>query len=164
MSELPIERAASLFHFWQGVNWRNHNTFNEELANISITDFHRKQLGESNWQVRYLTNQVTKAYIDESDLNMAKEILRRKCLVGLISQKEESIARFEKYFGWHLNNEADKECLNNKVQWDWKLKYPHEAVVEGSEVWNLIAAQNQYDLELYEYAKVLFAEQSALVQ
>ncbi len=160
----PVDRAVSLFYFLQDATWKAEATFDQHLANISITDFYRQKLGESNWLVRYLTNQVTKPYVDERDLNLAKEILRRKCLVGLTSKKEESIARFEKYFGWHLNNEADKKCLDNKLKREWTLKHPHGNVEEGSELWDLIASHNYYDMQLYDYAKILFAQQVTLLQ
>jgi len=159
----PVERAASLFYFLQDVQWRAPQTFNEHLANISIIDFYRNRMGESNWMVRYLTNQATKAYMDESDLKLAKEILRRKCLIGLTTEKDQSFARFEKFFGWRLGSDADQEYLNSKMQWDWSLKHPHEEVQEGTELWKQIASHNQYDMELYEYARVLFAQQTVLL-
>ena len=158
----PVERAVSLFYFFQDVVWKAPNSFNENLANIDISDFFRQRLGESNWQVRYLTNQVTKPFVDESDLKLAKEILRRKFVIGLVTDKEESFNRFQTYFGWKLKKKKDKECLKNKLDWDWSLQHPHKAIPEGSDLWNLIATHNQYDMQLYEYARFLFSEQSAL--
>ncbi len=159
----PVMRAASLFYFLQDVQWKAKKTYNEELANISIHDFFKRKMGESNWLVRYLSNQVTKPYIDETDLKLAKEILRRKVFVGLTSEREASFNRFQKVFGWNLKSQADVECLNNRLQWDWALKHPHQIVKEGTELWDLILAHNKYDVELFEYAKVLFQEQGALV-
>lgn len=159
MMRHPVMRAASLFYFLQDTQWKS----NKELANISIQDYFKRKLGESNWQVRFLTNQVTKPYIDENDLKLAKEILRRKIFVGLTSEREASFNRFQKLFGWNLQNQADVECLNNHLQWDWALKHPHQLVEEGTEVWDLISAHNKYDVELFEYAKILFQEQEALL-
>jgi hypothetical protein len=59
----PVERGTSLFHFLQDIHWRAPETFDHILANINIDDFFRQRMGESNWQVRYLTNQVTKPFM-----------------------------------------------------------------------------------------------------
>jgi hypothetical protein len=159
----PVDRATSLFYFMQDVVWRAPESFNQDLANISIEDFYKRRMGESNWQVRYLTDQTTKAFIDEVDLKRAKEILRRKFLVGLTSEKEKSFERFEKFFGWQLTNDIDRECVLKRMGWDWSMRHPHQVIQEGTETWNLIAAQNQYDMQLYEYAEALFAQQSVLI-
>jgi len=39
-----------------------------------------------------------------------------------------------------------------------------EKVEEGSEIWNLLAAQNQFDLQLYGYIESLFKEQASFVE
>ena len=59
----PVERGTSLFHFLQDIHRRAPETFDHILANINIDDFFRQRMGESNWQVRYLTNQVTKPFM-----------------------------------------------------------------------------------------------------
>ena len=69
-------------------------------------------------------------------------------MIGLITNKEESFARFQHDFGWQMKNEADSQCLKNKLQWDWSLKHPHDPVNEGSDTWKLIAVHYQYDVEL----------------
>ena len=133
--------------------------------NISIENFFLKSLGENNWHVRYLTNQLTKAFVDENDFKLAKEIMRRKVLVGLLSDKDESFARFSKQFKWSSSDPQVNECQTRKLQWDWSLRNPHEVeVLEGNRLWQLISGQNKYDMQLYEYAKVLFEEQRQLFQ
>ena len=111
-----------------------------------------------------MTNQITKGQIDRNDLELAKEILRKKCLVGLLSEKGESLSRFERYFGWKLKTEADNECHERKIQWDWPFKHRHPTVEEGTDLWDFILRTNQYDMELYDYAQLLFREQSVMFQ
>ena len=83
--------------------------------------------------------------------------------VPVITEKEESMERFNQRFGWKLNNNKDKECQSRRLQWDWSLRNPHEVeVLKGDRLWDLISGQNKYDLKLYEYAQVLFDEQSKL--
>ncbi|GFH51283.1 hypothetical protein CTEN210_07760 [Chaetoceros tenuissimus] len=161
----PVDRMVSMFYFMQDNVWKKPTTFNAELANISIENFFVKSLGENNWHVRYLTNQLTKAFVDENDFKLAKEIMRRKVLVGLLSDKDESFARFSKQFKWSSSDPQVNECQTRKLQWDWSLRNPHEVeALEGNRLWELISGQNKYDMQLYEYAKVLFEEQRQLFQ
>jgi len=160
----PIERAVSLFHFVQDTHWRNKQTFQQDLADLTIEDYFRGGIAENNWMTRFLTGELIKGELDEYDLDLAKEILRRKCLVGLLKEKGESFARVETYFGWHLKSEADRECHEKKLDWLWPLKHRHEDVQEGTELWDLIMRQNVYDVQLYEYAQLLFKEQAQFFQ
>ena len=158
----PVERAVSLFHYLQDTQWRRSSTKNLDLANIKIEEFFKGGLAENNWMTRFLSNQLTKGQLEESDLDLAKEVLRRKCLVGLLKEKGQSFARFEKYFGWKFGANSDGECHEKKLQWAWPLKHRHEEVEEGTELWDLVIRQNEFDMELYEYAKILFMEQEAI--
>lgn len=161
----PVDRLVSMFYFMQDTVWKNKDTYNKELANISIENFFLKQLGENNWHVRFLTNQLTKSYVDEDDFKLAKEILRRKALIGILGEKDESFDRFAKHFGWKPKRGRDLDCQQRKLQWDWSLRHPHEVeVLEGNRLWNLISGQNSYDIRLYEYAQQLFKEQAQIFQ
>lgn len=111
---------------------------------------------------RFLSNERTKALTDY-ELDVAKEVLRRKTLVGLLSEKGESLSRFFRYFGWdHLVGDGQQDCLEKNLDWNWPLKHRHETYDEGTETYDLIAKQNFYDLQLYDYARELFREQGRL--
>ena len=43
----------------------------------------------------------------------------------------------------------------------WPNRKDHEGVEGGSLVWGLLERQNAFDVELYEYAKIIFHEQAA---
>lgn len=109
---------------------------------------------------RFLTNQLAKGELVEEDLELAKHILKRKFLIGLLEEKAESFKRFQKYFGWKA---PDESCIEKKIEWTWPMKHRHSPVKNGSEAWNLIHAQNIYDMKLYEYAKELFVEQQSFI-
>lgn len=161
----PVDRMVSMFYFMQDNVWKAEMTYSKELAEISIENFFLKRMGENNWHVRFLTNQLTKAYVDENDFKLAKEVLRRKVLVGLMSEKDESFDRYTKQFGWEARDGKAKECQMRRLQWDWSLRHPHEVeVLEGNRLWSLISGQNEYDMKLYEYAQYLFEEQRQLFQ
>lgn len=125
-----------------------------------LLGFYELGLAENNWMVRFLTNQLTKPELTTDDLDMAKQVLEEKFLVGLIDEKSQSLDRFQKYFGWLP---SDSNCIRNKVEWSWPMKHHHVSVEEGSEAWDLISAQNTFDISLYEFAKEVFALQESLL-
>jgi hypothetical protein len=125
-----------------------------------LQGFYEQGLAENNWMTRFLTNQITKSELTNDDLNVAKQILKDKFLVGLIEKKSQSIDRFQKYFGWIA---SDENCIRNKVEWSWPMKHRHDSVEEGSEAWDLISAQNTFDIMLYDYAKELFVQQESSI-
>jgi len=157
----PVDRAASLFHYTQDTVWRRNNV--KQYKNIPILDYFKSGLGESNWMTRFLTNNLRKELTND-DLDIAKEILRRKCLIGLASHKSESFERFQVYFKWNIPDGEAQEYLDKKLNWAWPLKHRHDLVEEGNDVWNAIVAMNQYDMQLYSYAQQLFQEQASLFQ
>lgn len=152
----PVDRAASLFYFIQETQWKQPETRNDQFSDITIQKFYKQGFAENNWMTRFLTNELTKGELDDNDLNIAKEILRKKCLVGLLEEKGETLERIQKYFGWRPKNEEDQNCLEKKLEWTWPMKHKHPKVEHDSRAWRLIAAANKYDMKLYEYAKELF--------
>ena len=157
----PVHRAVSLFHFIQDTVWRRQETFDKVLSKITIDEYYKGGMGENNWMTRFLSNEHT-SEIDEGHLEVAKAIIRQKCLVGLMDEKSDSLARFEAYFGWKLRSEAERECHDKKLNWAWPLKHRHDDVEEGSDLWNLIAEHNKYDVLLYEFAEQLYREQGKM--
>jgi hypothetical protein len=160
----PVERAVSLFHFVQDTQWRQRESYRKDLAELSIDEYFKSGLSENNWMTRVLINELTKGELTRDDVNLAKEVMRRKCLIGLLKEKGETFARFERYFGWQLKSEEDKDCHEKKLQWAWPLKHRHDEVEESSTMWDIVMAHNDYDMELYDYATVLFQEQASLFQ
>jgi len=181
----PIQRAASLFYYTQDTNWRRHHV--KQFENINILEYFKSGLGENNWMTRFLSN-TFKRDLTNDDLDIAKEVLRRKCLIGLLSQKADSFDRMQQYF--HIqsratttttssdattrtgiskvavgdNNNESMDCIDKKLNWAWPSKHKHDVVEEGSELWDFIMKNNVYDMELYNYAIVLFKEQAELFQ
>lgn len=158
----PIERAASLFYFIQDTQWKQPDSRNEQFASMSIEEFYEGGFAENNWMTRFLTNELTKGELTEEDLNVAKEVLRQKCLIGLLEQKGETFDRFQRYFGWRPKNGSEEECLAKKLDWAWPMKHRHPPVEKSSDAYGLIRTQNMFDLQLYDYAKQLFKQQEQL--
>lgn len=155
----PIERAASLFYFIQESQWKQPGTRNDQFADMTIEQFYREGFAENNWMTRFLTNELTKGEITENDLNIAKEVLRKKCLVGLLEEKGETFERIHKHFGWRPKDSKGQDCFEKKLNQKWPMKHQHSKIEDGSRAWQLIHAANKFDLRLYDFAKKLFSQQ-----
>ncbi len=160
----PVERAASLFYFLQDTQWKQPNTRNEKLADITIEEFYEQELyaENNNWMTRFLTNELTKRELAENDLEISKAVLRQKCLVGMMEEKSETFERIQMYFKWSPKDEEDQSCLERKMEFAWPMMHDHPMIEENSRAWRLIVNANKFDMRLYAYAKdVLFSEQGS---
>lgn len=98
----------------------------------------------------------------KADLQVAKEILKRKFIIGLYDQIQNSIERFEKFFGWQITDEA-RSCQSNELERESSAHYnkysnrKHPGLTPGA--LDVIKSKSGYDLELFEYAKFMFRHQ-----
>lgn len=151
----PVQRSANMYHYFSKAKWDTR--YNPYLQNITLDQFALSTYVENNYMTRLLLNKPGGA-LSSHDLNTAKEIIRQKCLVGLYDKLEESIERFEKYFHWtgidNLNN--DQDCVNRVLTIGYRKYDIAPLVKQGSNTWDLLYQQNIYDVQLYEFARVLF--------
>ena len=157
----PVERAASVFFDRQKTD--------QYLAGMSLETYasSNEDLDEFNYLVKMLVNKPghTTATLTEEDLDTAKEVLRRKTLIGLLGKKGDSLLRFEQYFGWKYDSAEDKTCAEKVLHWEWKNKGPDRGpVAKGSKLYQDLAERNAFDVELYAYAVRLFDEQGAVLK
>ena len=173
----PVERSASLFYYLSVANWEK--TYRPVYSKMSIEDYAKSSRVEYNWMTRFLSGDLN-GQVTNDHLSIAKEVLRRKCLVGLLEQKEETFRRFYKYLhlddptfltsfssmtiDTHIKNEDyTKSCISRVVFDDWPNRNQHPVLEKDSQVWNILKEKNYFDMQLYEYAKTIFKEQSYLV-
>ena len=154
----PIERAVSMFYYLGYAKWEK--TYDPSLVLYELQDYAKTNQIENNWMVRSLTNKM-EGYLTIQDLEIAKEVLRRKCLIGLMKEKHVSMKRFELFFGW--DEKAKKpgadECEDKLLSWGWPNKHKHPLLEPGTEAYRLLQTKNSLDIQLYEYAKILFVQQ-----
>jgi hypothetical protein len=125
----------------------------------TVEDYAISEFAEDNWLVRFLTNKMTE-HLSRSDLEIAKEILRRKVQVGLLVDVKGSFKRFNKYFGWDkLNLTDDQVRCTEKYLSGGSNANKHDGIKEGGMGWRILRANNLLDLELYEFALQLYEEQ-----
>lgn len=145
----PIERAASVYE--------NHHKSHEQISKMTFEEYAKSKYAENNWMVRYLSGK-TSGEVTNDHLSVAKEVLRRKFVIGLMDQKEESAKRVQQFFApkWDPNGEGMEEGCRSMVVNDVESQ---SSVKEGNQAWNLLVWQNKLDMKLFEYAQQLFAQQ-----
>ena len=157
----PVERAASQF-----LELQKHN---KHFARMSIESYasSRRDQADFNYMTKTLVDKpgLTTRSLTEDDLNAAKEILRRKAVVGLLRDKGDTVLRFERYFGWTYDTADDKTCSEKLLHWEWKNRGEDGGpIAQGSKIYQDLAARNAFDVELYAYAVKLFEEQGAVLR
>ncbi|KAL7484005.1 hypothetical protein ACHAW6_009646 [Cyclotella cf. meneghiniana] len=150
----PVDRAASMFYFLKSMG-------NERLKNMTVYDYAKSDMIENNWMVRILSDAMTGS-IDAVNLETAQLVLKKKFIVGILENKRGSFARFDHYFKWKENPYYEKEfgCIKQIMDEKYTPKHPMR---QGDLSWNLLFEQNRFDMQLYEYAKELFKEQSSYI-
>jgi len=160
----PIERVISLFHYLGTAHWDP--DYDPDLPFISLEMFARShRVDNNNFLIRSLCGLMNAdEEVTAEHLQYAKLLLRTKALVGLWTDKVESLTRFETYFGWKLIGPDAYNCQDKLLTYAWSNKNVHPVVDEGSPAWELLMKKNELDMELYDYAKALFLEQRRIIK
>lgn len=159
----PIDRAISMFSYLQYAEWEP--TFDEQFRTMTLDDYARSELIEDNMLTRILVNKK-RGPLSDSDVTAAADVIRRKILVGLMSNIDASLDRFERFFEWQFHDTVVQEaCRKNVLTLGGNAnKKKTEKPQPGSPTYEALAAKNQYDLRLYSYIQKLFTEQECFVQ
>lgn len=131
----------------------------------SHTLLHRTEFVRDNLLTRTLSGNKY-SILTDADYEVAKEILKRKFIIGLYSNLQESLERFQLFFGWELNAQA-AACQANELQRESTAHYNRFATDAGSKdihpgltddgaALEIIMSKNKIDLMLFDYAKFLF--------
>lgn len=154
----PVDRAVSLFYYLQHATWEK--TYRPEFQNLSLRDFARSR-ADDNYMTRTFRGKTADMPLTRDDLELAKHFLEHYVLVGLTDQIDESIERFAQAFGWDQQSRW-KNCWRRASHGNNRFDHPH--VQPGDDDWNLLAARNEFDLELFRFAQELFVSQDAYFQ
>lgn len=162
MMRHPVDRAVSLFHF-QISHDKNHTAGAHDIDLFSLTKWAHSSQHESNWVTRRLAN-VGDGDLLPIHLEIAKEVLRRFCIIGLLESKYESMNRILQYLNLRFDSDQSIVCKDRILHWGWKNKITYLKVPEESPVYTTLANLNSYDMELYEFAQRLFIHQEKLFE
>ena len=116
-------------------------------------------------QDNFLTRTLSRnrdAPLTHADLDVAKEVLKRKFVVGLYDDFEESVHRFEAFFGWKLTD-SSSSCQSKIIQREMDLDYNDFDSIPYDSAYTAIAEKNREDLELYKYAEYLYKYQKRVL-
>ena len=122
------------------------------LKEYVLTKCHGYNTYLDNCQVQYLAGTAAKAgeRVTKSMLELAKKNLRESmAVVGIQEQFDESMLILKKKFGWTMDPFYLKQ---NSAKSNPKLSEIDEDTMK------VLIENNQYDIELYNYAMELFAE------
>ncbi len=98
-----------MFYYLQKATWEP--TYNPAYQSMSLADYARQTGGENNYMVRKLVGKNYFSAIEESDLEIAKKIVKEKMIVGIMDEFEESIHRFNAIMGVDENKPENQECF-----------------------------------------------------
>lgn len=135
----PIRRVYSLL-----AHLQRHQP---QLADKSMEQIFLQEQGASNGITRLFINDFSKAELDRTDLEEAKDNLTSCALIGLSEYFEETVSLAEKKFGWKLGHVVTTN-VGHKYQQNIS-----PALTEQ------IRRGNELDIELYAFAEALFKEE-----
>ncbi len=154
----PVERAISKFYYLKIANWERN--FKPEKVNMTLEEFAQSPLCYNDWITRRLVNKM-RGHLSYEDLTTAKEVLRQKALILLTDDMAGASQRLLRYFGWPATDEQ-RACATKFLERPVNTN-PHPLPSRDSDQWKQIAAMNQLDVILYDYAKELYAQQTLLL-
>lgn len=128
------------------------------LAGMSMEQYIQSGQLQNNYLTRVLINKFQGELVNE-DLEMALDTLRRKFIIGLSDRLPDSLERFKIFFGWPDYDATQAGCFDKAIALSGELMNQTMAV-EGDNLWNAVLLQNNFDVQLYEYAKTLYSEQN----
>lgn len=145
----PVDRAVAMYHYMTTATWATN--YNASLADMTLEEYSHSTFVENNYVTRLLTNKPGGSLTKE-DLTMAKEILRRKAVVGLYDNLEESIQHINRYFSWTPASADTTQCLSQVIN-NGLTKETFSPLDTGSTAYSFLMQQNQFDMHIYEYVR-----------
>jgi hypothetical protein len=166
----PVEAQFARLRFLRGSSSSERH---EELMKLSYEEFADSDFVDDNWMTRALVNKVYGEVLTPTDMATAKEILRRKAIVGWYIEPYISFKKFARYFNWDQLRTGGyftvdtEECFQSMIKVaenkDEGLGDLNDAETkEGSKAWETIMERNLYDYELYMYGQYLYRYQLGL--
>ena len=147
----PVERAVAMYHYKAKATWDP--DYNPKFSSMTLEEYALGNNIENNYVTRLLLDKHGGSLTSE-DLAVAKEILRRKAVVGLYDSFEESILHVNRYFSWTPASADIVQCQTQVI----RKKLAEEEVVRldiGSTAYALISQHNRFDLNLYDYVRTV---------
>jgi len=160
----PVDRVISLFYYLRSATWEP--TYNPSLRNMTLIEYAESELAESNFMVRALANKMEGA-LSEHDLELAKLILKQKCVVGLMDRWDASMDRFDFFFNFQSDgtrHEQARQCRTSLRDKGGSNKHKHPDISHTSAAYLELERKNGLDLQLYDHIQKLYVEQELITK
>ena len=183
----PVERAVSMYNYLKTAT--QEQRYRAKHANMTLIEWASLPDEEDNYMIHKLVGKKHGEKVDETDLIIAKQLVRRRFVVGLTKEMDESIRRFTTVLGVD-NMSTDgriQQCMEelyetgkNKEMGHPKVSIckedihgfgqpnifshvsflSHDQIEEGSPEYEAVAAKNKLDILLYKFIEEeVFASQ-----
>jgi len=183
----PIEREMARFRYLRRGQYERTKLTDWQrgkLQDMSYVEFAQSEFARDNWMTRELVNKrcingkdedgEACAPLDDTDVHTAKEILRRKALIGLYGDIMGAVQHYGRYFGWDKAqkggsfDDATMSCFQNHIlegmredALGGKDLDPNDTM-EHSDAYVTLMEKNRFDFELFTYSQTLYKYQVQL--
>ncbi|KAL7482813.1 hypothetical protein ACHAW6_008472 [Cyclotella cf. meneghiniana] len=184
----PIHRLVSKFYYMQTAKWER--SYNSKLKELTLLEWATHINTDNNFFLTKLSGKKP-SELRGKDLREAMKTLRRRFVVGLTDEMEESVRRFNRVMGIDEKSDKREKCMKLYFGDDAQKKmnaHSHPTVsachsngctisctnhfrpvvlppqiTEGSPEWDALYAKNELDVRLYNYVVELFMAQSEIL-
>jgi len=143
----PVEVATSLFY--------QRRKYIEAWKSMSFYDYVAGDAYLDSWQTRQLTGTMPWVPLTEEHLEQAKNTLKTKVFVGVLTEMEETLRQLKAHYGW---GEKIAGCEKAHLS-DPASVNDHPVTEHGKAAWKILVDKEKWDMALYYYGLELFAEQ-----
>jgi len=130
----PIDRAVGWYWHVGHATW-DHGSYREDVGSMTLMEYYSSEIGTGSVEEGegIVDNPITRMLVEgiqgkgssgsgtrrrrreltNEDLQLAKEIVQTKCLVGLYRERMGSLARFDRYFGWGSSRKSRSKSISS---------------------------------------------------
>jgi len=161
----PVDRLISKFFYLQIATWEN--TYRPEWKDMEILEWIQGVNIDNDHMVKKLAGKIQRDKATREDLELAKRTVRNRFIVGLMTEMEESVHRYNAVMG--IDEEEDnngRKCMQSYFGKGVRKQNSnsHAKVEKDSPAYQLLVEKNQLDIELYEYVLQIFDQQEDLIK
>lgn len=161
----PVDRLVSQFYYLRKATWEH--KYRPQWKGIDVLEFARAKNTDNNHLVKRLAGLGISGEATEVHLRSAMRTIKKRFVVGLTRQMEESVRRFNIVMGVDESEEGNRQCLDhffhNSVDAKKHNSNSHPKVEPGSATWNAITQRNALDMKLYDFILQLYDEQKGII-
>lgn len=106
----PVDRLISRFYYASVATWER--SYQSTWKDMDLQYWAEKINWENNIFVKSLSGRERYSYVTEDDLSVAIMTVRKRLIVGLTSQMEESIHRFNIFMGIDETEDINRQCMD----------------------------------------------------